>query len=76
MNEQSGYSVAVTILLVSLSRGTSMIIAASPTTRSAHDFKFTYIDGADLPLADFKGKAVLIVNTASMCGFTSQYRGL
>ena len=53
-----------------------MIFAASPTTQSAHDFNFTSIDGTDLPLADFKGKAVLIVNTASMCGFTSQYRGL
>ena len=53
-----------------------MIFAASPTTQSAHDFNFTSIDGVDLPLADFKGKAVLIVNTASMCGFTSQYRGL
>jgi glutathione peroxidase len=53
-----------------------MIFAASPTTQSAHDFNFTSIDGADLPLSDFKGKAVLIVNTASMCGFTSQYRGL
>ena len=53
-----------------------MIFAATPTTQSAHDFIFTSIDGADLPLANFKGKAVLIVNTASMCGFTSQYRGL
>ena len=53
-----------------------MIFAASTTTQSAHDFSFASIDGEILPLANFKGKAVLIVNTASMCGFTSQYSGL
>ena len=41
-----------------------------------HDFRFTAIDGAALPLDQFKGKAVLVVNTASFCGFTGQYEGL
>ena len=36
---------------------------------TAHDFSFTGIDGADLRLADYKGRVVLLVNTASMCGF-------
>lgn len=53
-----------------------MTFAASKTIQSAHDFSFTSIDGEKLPLANFTGKAVLIVNTASMCGFTSQYSGL
>jgi len=53
-----------------------MSFAGSKNMQSAHDFSFTSIDGADLPLADFRGKAVLIVNTASLCGFTSQYSGL
>ena len=43
---------------------------------SAHDFSFRTIDGAPLPLSDFAGKAVLVVNTASACGLTPQYEGL
>src|SRR5436190_14908071 len=43
---------------------------------SAHDFAFTSIDGQPLPLEQFKGKAVLVVNTASQCGLTPQYDGL
>ena len=43
---------------------------------SAFDFDFTSLDGKPLPLKTFKGKAVLVVNTASECGFTPQYAGL
>ncbi len=43
---------------------------------SAHEFSFVSIDGEPLPLTQFRGKAVLIVNTASQCGFTPQYEGL
>jgi len=45
-------------------------------TTSAHEFTFTGIDGAPLPLSAFKGKALLVVNTASRCGFTPQYESL
>jgi glutathione peroxidase len=40
------------------------------------DFKVKTIDGKDVDLAQYKGKALLIVNTASMCGYTPQYKGL
>lgn len=43
---------------------------------SAHDIAFTSIDGEPLPLSSFAGSAVLVVNTASLCGFTYQYDGL
>lgn len=43
---------------------------------NAHSFSFTSIDGKPLPLSGFRGKAVLIVNTASACGLTPQYKGL
>ncbi len=50
--------------------------AAQRKSMSAYDFTFLAIDGAPLPMADFRGKAVLLVNTASQCGFTPQYEGL
>ncbi|HKX08349.1 MAG TPA: glutathione peroxidase, partial [Stellaceae bacterium] len=40
---------------------------------NAHNFSFSTIDGAPLPLAGFRGKPVLLVNTASFCGYTPQY---
>lgn len=43
---------------------------------TAHDFSFTAIDGTPLPLKSLAGKAVLVVNTASECGFTPQYTAL
>ena len=43
---------------------------------TAYDFKARTIDGTEQPLSDFRGKALLVVNVASKCGFTPQYTGL
>lgn len=43
---------------------------------SVHDFSVKKPDGTVQPLSDFAGKPILIVNTASKCGFTPQYAGL
>lgn len=41
-----------------------------------YDFEARQIDGKSVKLSDFRGKVLLIVNTASQCGFTRQYEGL
>ena len=43
---------------------------------SIYDFKAKSLQGNDVALSDFRGKPMLIVNTASKCGFTPQYEGL
>ena len=43
---------------------------------TAHDFTFENIEGGPLRLADYVGQPILLVNTASMCGFTPQYEAL
>lgn len=51
-------------------------LASEGAGRSAHDFTLPSIDGGDMHLSDFEGKSILLVNTASYCGFTKQYDGL
>ena len=45
-------------------------------TNSVYDFEATDIQGRSVPLSQHQGKVLLIVNTASACGFTPQYKGL
>ena len=45
-------------------------------SQTVYDFEATSISGKVIPLSDFKGQVMLIVNTASKCGFTPQFGGL
>ena len=46
------------------------------TTHTVYDFMARQINGQDIALSAFRGKVMLIVNTASQCGFTPQFGGL
>src|ERR1039457_4886810 len=57
--------------------GASLIMAGSLLAASGiYSFTLNSIDGKPAPLADYKGKVVLVVNVASQCGFTPQYSAL
>lgn len=59
---------------------TTLIVLITPfimmAQNSIHEFTFTTIDGTEMSFADFKGKKIMVVNTASECGFTPQYMEL
>ncbi|MFA6149926.1 MAG: glutathione peroxidase [Chitinophagaceae bacterium] len=57
----------------------SFLFAPATKTKipdSIYEFKITSLEGTEIDFADFKGKKILIVNTASKCGFTPQYKDL
>lgn len=61
----------MTIMVAMFAAGPSG--AEERTSQNAHQFDFRSATGDKIDLADFAGKAVLIVNTASQCSFTKQY---
>jgi glutathione peroxidase len=56
--------------------GMVIIMAGSAIAANIYDFTLPSIDGKPMPLAEFKGKVVLVVNVASRCGYTPQYSAL
>lgn len=66
--------IVVIALLFSLSQGAWNVAFAQD--KSVYDFEFKTIDGDAMPMSQYAGKVVLLVNTASKCGYTPQYEGL
>ena len=59
-----------------IDRQRSVVDGTTTGCESAFDFEFSALSGEPLPLKRFQGRVLLIVNTASKCGFTPQYMGL
>lgn len=54
----------------------ALLISAVAGAQTVYDFKVKDMDGKEVSLSDYKGKVLLIVNTATKCGFTPQYEEL
>lgn len=69
--------VGITIIsAISISATQKKMESTTGAKTSIYDFKLKTLDGQELSLSKFKGKKILIVNTASECGYTPQYKNL
>ncbi len=72
--------VLLSVVAVGFAYSYGLILDPSPTVvpkeRSMYEFTMKNIDGQDVKLDAYKGKVVMIVNTASKCGLTPQYEGM
>jgi glutathione peroxidase len=61
------FALSLTLLIMALPH---------PAVKSIYDFKIKALDGSTIDFSKFRGKKILVVNTASHCGYTPQYEGL
>lgn len=65
-----------TAILATASLFAPHVLRAAPAKPSGFDFSFTSLEGDKMDFAQYRGRVLLVVNTASFCGYTYQYEGL
>jgi glutathione peroxidase len=74
LQKQLSMKYILSLAIVTLVFG--LLAFVKPSSKSIHNFKVKSIEGGTIDFSKFKGKKILVVNTASKCGYTPQYEAL